>query len=308
MRSAPTLVTGGSGFLGSHLVAALRNRGVLAPRSSELDLLDQDAVERFLDGQEIGQIVHAAGFVGGLGLNRAHPGRMIVDNLRMGTNLLEGAAKRGIHTVIVSTACVYPDDAPVPTPEAALYAGYPTLDTSFYGIAKRTLHTMAEGLRREYGSTYDYLIPINVYGPGDHFDDSKSHVVAALLKRTLAAKREGLSEMTVWGSGTQTRDFLYVDDAVAGIVAALDRSCHNEVFNLGSGRETSIRELAETIRSVVGYEGRLVFDSTKPAGAARRSLDIRQARERLGFHPRVELQQGLERMLDWYLANENDAR
>ncbi len=301
--SKTVLLTGGRGFLGQHLQSALRPRQVLAPSSSELDLLDRNAVVQFLDRHAVDEIVHAAGFVGGIGRNKAHPGRMVADNLRMGANLVETASERKIHTLIVSTVCVYPAEAPVPTPETAMYEGYPAADTAFYGIAKRTLHTLAEGLQREFGSSYVYIIPTNLYGPGDYFDEAKSHVVPALLRRTIEAKEAGLSEIVVWGDGTATRDLLYVEDAAAGMVSALDDRAKNQVLNLGSGIETSIRELAETICEVVAYPGNLIFDASKPGGAPRRALDATRASELLDFRPRISLREGLQNTFSWYMQN-----
>jgi len=296
-------LTGSGGFLGSHLRQALGDKA-LAPRSSELNLLDFDAVTRYLEDNSVATIIHAAGFVGGIGLNKAHPGRMITDNLRMGQNILEAAAKKGgIHVCVVSTVCVYPEDAPIPTPETSMYDGYPSPDTAYYGIAKRSLHTMAEGLRKEYGLSYSYVIPTNLYGPGDYFDEARSHVVPALIRRTLESKLSGAKEMVVWGDGSQTRDLLYVEDAVKGVLASLKPEGQNEVFNLGSGKETSIRELVASISAVVGFEGELIYDTTKPGGAPRRALDGTKAKERLGFEPQVKLSDGLAATFSWYLEN-----
>ena len=297
------LLTGASGFLGSHLKVALHHH-VLAPSSKELNLLNFDAVIQYLQQHSPSTIIHAAGFVGGIGLNKAHPGRMIVDNLRMGLNVIEAAAKHGgIHVCVVSTVCVYPQDASVPTGEANMYRGYPADDTAFYGIAKRTLHTTCEGLRREYGMSYSYVIPTNLYGPGDYFDEKRSHVVPALIRRALEAKEADAPELVVWGDGTQTRDLLYVDDAVKGILATLKPEGWNEVFNLGSGIETSIRELVAAVCEIVGYKGRVVYDITKPGGAPRRSLDGSKAKSKLGFEPLVDLTTGLEATFRWFNQN-----
>lgn len=297
------LLTGSGGFLGSHLRQAL-SEVALFPQSSELDLLDLHAVRSYLTDHDVKTIIHAAGYVGGIGLNKAHPGRMIAENLRMGANVLQAAAERpGTHVCIVSTVCVYPSDAATPTPETAMYDGYPAEDTAFYGIAKRTLHTMAEGMRREFGMTFSYVIPTNLYGPGDHFDEAKSHVVPALIRRVLEAKEGGVKQIIVWGDGSQTRDLLYVEDAVKGIIASLRPEGHNQVFNLGFGREVSVKELATTICSVVGFEGELVWDTTKPGGAPRRALDSTKAREKLGFCPSISLLEGLTATYRWYLEN-----
>ncbi len=293
-------ITGGTGFFGRHIAARLGG-GALATSSREVDLLDRDATERFVARGDFDTIVHAAGFVGGIGLNQQHPGRMGTDNLRMGLNVLEAAARHRCHVVVVSTVCVYPEHAPIPTPESAIFDGAPSEVTSFYGIAKRTLLTIAEGLRREHGLSYTYVIPTNLYGPGDHFEDERSHVVPALVKRALAAVAEGADELTVWGDGTQTRDLLYVEDAARGVERALARSTCGGVFNLSSGKETTVRELAETICRLVGFRGRLAWDVSKPGGAPRRALDPARARAQLGFEATTSLEDGLRRMIAWYV-------
>jgi GDP-L-fucose synthase len=299
----PILLTGGAGFLGLHLKKALGSVTHLSPRSSELNLLDFEATKRYLSQYEIRTIIHAAGFVGGIGLNKAHPGRMISENLRMGMNVLQAAAEKGgMHVCIISTVCVYPQEAPIPTPEFSLYDGYPAQDTGFYGIAKRTLRTLAEGLRREYGLTYSYVIPTNLYGPGDHFEAEKSHVVPALIKRALEAKESGAKELIAWGNGSQTRDLLYVEDAATGVLLSLNPAGHNQVINLSSGHEITIKELAETVCEVVDFGGNIVWDATKPGGAPRRALDSEKASNLLGFCSRMPLREGLEKTYQWYLA------
>ena len=303
---SPVFLTGSGGFFGSHLKTALEHTfgHILAPRSQELNLLDFDAVSEYLDRHSPGTIIHAAGFVGGIGLNKAHPGRMITDNLRMGLNIVEAAAKKGgIHVCVISTVCVYPHDASVPTPESSMYDGYPADDTAFYGIAKRTLHTACEGLRRELGLNYSYVIPTNLYGPGDYFDEKRSHVVPALIRRAVEAKESGATEFVVWGDGSQTRDLLYVEDAVRGVLHTLKPEGKNNIFNLGSGKETSIRELVEQVCSIVGYRGKIVYDATKPGGAPRRALDGTKAKEVLGYEPAVHLAEGLAATHRWYLEN-----
>lgn len=294
-------ITGGGGFFGPHIAKRLGGRALVTARA-EVDLLDRASTSDFVNGGRFTSIIHAAGFVGGIGLNQEHPGRMAADNLRMGLNLLEAAARRGgMHVVIVSTVCVYPEKAPIPTPERVMFDGFPSEVTSFYGLAKRTLLTLAEGLRRELGLSYTYVIPTNLYGPGDHFEDEKSHVVPALIKRAVAARDARSPELVVWGDGSQTRDLLYVEDAAIGIEAALDRSSAGGVYNLSSGVETSIRQLAETICRLVGFEGELIWDASKPGGAPRRALDPAKARAELGFEARTGLEEGLRRTIQWYL-------
>ncbi|MBL1151195.1 MAG: NAD-dependent epimerase/dehydratase family protein [Armatimonadetes bacterium] len=297
-------ITGGSGFLGKYLAAVETGSPVICTRSSEVDLLDLDAVCGFLRQGRIRKIIHAAGFVGGIGLNLEHPGRMATDNLRMGLNVLEAAARQGAcRVVIVSTVCVYPERASVPTKETEMFDGFPSEVTSFYGIAKRTLLTVAEGLSREFGLEYSYVIPTNLYGPGDHFEEEKSHVIPALIRRVVEAKESGQDEVVVWGDGTQTRDLLFVEDAARGIHLALQDRALGQVFNLGSGQEVSVRQMAETICELVGYPGRLTWDTTKPGGAPRRALDPGKAQELLGFEPRIGIREGLGKTIEWYLQS-----
>src|SRR6185503_9422881 len=240
-------------------------------------------------------------FVGGIAYNAAHPGKMAALNLRMGLNLLEAAARAGgIRVSIVSTVCVYPVNAPVPTPETCVFDGYPAEETAFYGIAKRTLLTVAEGLAREFGLQYSYVIPTNIYGPDDHFEEERSHVVPALIRRALEAREAGRKELVVWGDGTQTRDLLYVTDAARGIVRSLSDEARSQVFNLGSGVEVPIRDLAETVCDVVGFDGRIVWDAARPGGAPRRALATEKASTLLGFRPEVKLKDGIAVTCDWY--------
>lgn len=301
------LVTGGHGFLGRSVVRQLGDRPHLAPTHGELDLLDAAAVGRYLKVNAVRAVIHAAGYVGGIGLHRSEPGRVALENLLMGVNVLQAASRLdlAIHVVIVSTVCAYPEFAPIPTPERSLYDGYPAADTAPYGLAKRQLHSLAGALAKEGGLTSSYVIPTNLYGPGDHFDESRSHVVPALIRRSYEARRDGAKEMVIWGDGTATRDLLYVDDCARGLVAAMDASAaRSEVVNLSVGEEVSIRRLAETIRDRVGFDGVLVWDPTKPQGAPRRALDPAKARSLLDFLPRVALDEGLARTVDWYVNSQ----
>jgi GDP-L-fucose synthase len=298
------LITGGSGFLGRHLVHALERTGkwrIVAPRSRELNLLNYNQTFEYLQDNDVQHIVHAAGLVGGIGLNKSMPGRMITDNLRMGLNIVESAANRGnVRVSIISTVCVYPEKAAVPTPESAMFDGYPAPDTAPYGIAKRTLWTVADSLCRERGLSYRYIIPTNLYGPGDHFDGEKAHVVPALIQRVLEAVRDGKKELTVWGDGSPTRDLLFIDDAVQGIMLAHQHPARTLTVNLSSGREISIRELAELICRLTGFKGQLVWDKDKPSGAPRRRLDGSRAKELLDFEPGTDLSDGLIHTIEWY--------
>lgn len=300
------LITGARGFLGRWVVRELGARPHLAPLSTELDLLDGVAVERFMGEHGISQVIHAAGFVGGIGLHRAHPGKVASENLLMGINVLRAAARqaRNCHVVVVSTVCAYPEFAPIPTPEESLYEGYPSPDTAAYGLAKRELHSLAAALSAEFGLTYSYVIPTNLYGPEDHFDEARSHVVPALIRRANEARLAGLETLTVWGDGSATRDLLYVEDCARGLMLALDHpAARGEVINLSSGDEVTIKTLAETVRRHVGFEGCLEWDTTKPQGAMRRSLSPAKARRLLDFRVDVPLEEGLRRTTAWYMKS-----
>jgi GDP-L-fucose synthase len=298
------LVTGGTGFLGRRISHQLGDRPHLAPGRGELNLLDGEATKRFLADHHVTHVVHAAGYVGGIGLHKAHPGVVAADNLLMGLNVLRAAAGLGrpCHVAVISTVCAYPENAPIPTPEDALYQGYPAADTAPYGLAKRELHSLAAALASEFPLTFTYLIPTNLYGPADHFDEARSHVVPALIRRAHEAREQGLSELVVWGDGSATRDLLYVDDCARGVVAAIDKpAAHGQVINLSSGHEVSIRTLAETVKDLVRYPGRLSWDTTKPQGAARRALDPAKAKRLLDFAVQVPIDEGLRRTVTWYL-------
>ncbi len=299
------LVLGGNGFLGRHLVREAADWSVDAPSSKALDLFDLGRLRASLVEGKYDAIVHAAGFVGGIGLNKSHPGRMISDNLRMGMNLIE--AHKHVpetHLVIVSTICAYAADAAVPTPESCLLEGIPAYDTLPYGLAKRMLYVAAEAMHREFGTRFTYIVPTNLYGPGDHFEESKSHVVPALIKRAHEHKEARTAEMMVWGDGTQTRDLLYVTDAAQALLKVAGSPASQQVYNLSSNRETSIRELAEAVVGQVGYEGRLFFDATKPGGAHKRALDGSKIKAALGIEPKVNLEAGIAETYQWFLNHE----
>lgn len=299
------LVLGGSGFLGKHLTAMAQDWEVEAPSSRELNLFDLDATRHALTHGRFDAVIHAAGFVGGIGLNKAHPGRMISENLRMGMNLVEAQkATPDTHLVIVSTVCAYAADAPVPTPESCLLEGVPAADTLPYGLAKRTLFVAADAVHREFGTKFTYIVPTNLYGPGDHFEESKSHVVPALIRRAHELKESGAEEMLVWGDGTQTRDLLYVQDAARALLTVAGAQPTQQAYNLSSNRETSVRELAEAIAEKVGFKGRLVFDATKPGGAPKRALDGTKAKETFGISPSVSLEEGIAETYQWFLKHQ----
>ncbi|MCA0361423.1 MAG: NAD-dependent epimerase/dehydratase family protein [Armatimonadetes bacterium] len=302
MNDGLTLVTGGNGFLGKNLRDTSPRGEVVFPRRVEMDLLDEHSVRDWFDVHRPARVIHAAGTVGGIGFHRANPARMISENLRMGLNVLESAAQFGSAVTLISTACAYPVDAPIPTPEGCMTEGDPGEDTRPYGIAKRTLHTLCEALHVEKGMDYTILVPTNMYGAHDHFGEDRSHVVPALIRRAHESKLRGDPELVVWGDGTATRDLLDVRDASEAIWRVGLDAPANDLFNLSSGRETSIRELAETICEVVGFAGSLVFDPSKPAGAPRRCLDGSRLRTRYQLPEARDLRLGLAAAYAWYLT------
>ncbi len=304
------LVTGGGGFLGSHVVERLRavpGNVVVAPRSAEFDLLVPDDVDRLLDHARPHVVIHAAAKVGGIGANRLHPGSFFRDNALMGIHLVEACrthpgARELRKFVQLGTICAYPKFTPVPFREDDLWNGYPEETNAPYGIAKKALLVMLQGYRQEYGFPGVYLLPVNLYGPRDNFDLLSSHVIPAMLRKLLEAKERGDATVTLWGDGTPTREFLYVEDAAEAVVAAAERYEGADPVNVGSGDEISMRDLAETIRALVGFEGAVTWDATQPNGQPRRRLDTSRALERFGWKATTPLAEGLKKTLEWYRA------
>ena len=304
------LVTGGGGFLGSHVVERLRaDRGnvVVAPRSAEFDLLVPDDVDRLLDLARPHVVIHAAAKVGGIGANRLHPGSFFRDNALMGIHLVEACrthpgARELRKFVQLGTICAYPKFTPVPFREEDLWNGYPEETNAPYGIAKKALLVMLQGYRQEYGFPGVYLLPVNLYGPRDNFDLLSSHVIPAMLRKFVEANERGEATVTLWGDGSPTREFLYVEDAAAAVVAAAERYEGADPVNVGSGEEISMRDLAETIRALVGFEGSVTWDATQPNGQPRRRLDTSRALERFGWKATTPLAEGLKKTLEWYRA------
>jgi len=274
----------------------------VTPRSIEADLRDAAACARVVQG--VDAIIHLAAKVGGIGLNREKPGELFYDNILMGVNLLEAARVAGVAKVVTAgTICAYPKFTPVPFKEEALWDGYPEETNAPYGVAKKALLVMSEAYRQQYGMNATFVLPVNLYGPGDNFDPASSHVIPALVKKIHDAKALGLSQLVCWGDGSPTREFLYVDDAADGLVAALEKLETSDPVNLGSSEEISIKALVELIARLMGYSGAIEWDATKPNGQPRRKLDVSRAERLLGWRAQVGFEEGLRRTIDWYDAH-----
>jgi len=302
------VVTGGSGFLGSHLVRRFERMGcrrVFAPLHSDYDLTRADAVERLFVEHRPEVLIHMAAVVGGIGANRANPGRFFYENAIMGIQVIEAARRHGVEkTVVLGTICAYPKFTPVPFREEDLWNGYPEETNAPYGIAKKALLVQCQSYREQYGMHAVFLLPVNLYGPGDNFDLESSHVIPALIRKCVDAVKEGRDKIVLWGDGAPTREFLYVEDAAEGIVLATERYDHPDPVNLGSGTEISIRDLAVRIARAAGYSGRIVWDAAQPNGQPRRCLDIGRAEREFGFRATTPLDVGLRKTIDWYRSRE----
>jgi GDP-L-fucose synthase len=300
------LITGGQGFLGTHLCHLLRERGVgddrlLVPGHDQYELTDQAEVERLYAQLEPDVVFHLAAEVGGIGANQAHPGRFFYANFAMGLHLIEQARAHGLKKFVhCGTVCAYPRDATMPFTEDQFWDGFPAEVTAPYGIAKLSLGVMLDGYRREYGLDSAMVIPVNLYGPGDNFELPTAHVMAALVRKFVEATRRGDATVPVWGSGRASREFLYVTDAAAGLIAAAERVDDPTPINLGSGIETPIAEAARQVAEATGFEGEIVWDPEKPDGQPRRCLSMARSKAVLGWEARVPLGEGIRRTVDWY--------
>ncbi len=305
------LVTGGGGFLGRALLTRLarsKPAAILAPRAAELDLRERNAVRAYLAHEKPDLVVHAAAVVGGIGANRAHPGLFFYENAIMGIQLIEEARRAGIGKLVcLGTICAYPKHTPVPFREDDLWNGYPEETNAPYGVAKKMLLVQLQAYREEYGFPGIYLLPVNLYGPGDHFDLEKSHVIPAMVRKFLEAREAGAREVVLWGDGSPTREFLYVEDAAEGILAAAERYDGASPVNLGSGEEISIRDLATLVACETGFSGAIRWDTSRPNGQPRRKLDVTRAEALFGWHSRVSLPEGLRRTIDWYKGHPETA-
>ena len=301
------VVTGGAGFLGSVVVQKLAERGcrsIFVPRSKQYDLRERDDIVRVYETVKPHIVIHLAATVGGIGANRANPGRFFYDNAIMGIQLIEYARRFAVDKfVAVGTVCAYPKFTPVPFSEDELWNGYPEETNAPYGVAKKMLLVQAQGYRAQYGFDAIYLLPVNLYGPLDNFDLETSHVIPALIRKCVEAKECDRQEIKLWGDGSPTREFLYVEDAAEAIVLATERYDESEPVNLGSGEEISIRNLVNLVAAEVGFRGGVRWDLTKPNGQPRRCLDTTRAKKVFGFESRTQLQEGIAKTVAWYLEN-----
>jgi GDP-L-fucose synthase len=302
-RGKPVIVTGGEGFLGTHVTQRLTELGavVAKPSHADYDLTRLEDIERMYKNHADAQVVlHLAARVGGIGANREHPGSFFYDNLMMGVQLLHHAYLAGIPKfVAVGTVCAYPVHTPVPFNEDDLWNGYPEETNAPYGLAKKMMLVQSQGYRQEYNYNSIFLLPVNLYGPGDNFSPESSHVIPALIKKCVDAVASG-EELVVWGDGSPTREFLYVEDAAEGILLAAERYSRSDPVNLGSGFEISIRDLVQLVAAETGFTGEIRWDTGKPNGQPRRRLDTRRAEEYFGFKARTSFRAGLARTIDWY--------
>lgn len=300
-------VTGGSGFLGGHVVERFRRAGcleILAPSRAECDLTQAGAIEQMLDQHHPQIIIHIAAAVGGIGANLRNPGRFFYENATMGLQLIEAARRHQTEKIVVlGTICSYPRSAPIPFREADLWNGYPEEVTAPYGIAKKAILVQCQTYREQYGMNAVMLMPVNLYGPRDHFDTLNAHVVPAMIRKFVEAVESGQQQVVLWGDGSPTREFLYVEDAAEGILRAAEHYDSKEPVNLGTGIETSIRELGQKIAELTGFSGKVVWDTTQPNGQPRRCVDVSRAEREFGFRAAITLDQGLRRTIEWYLLN-----
>ena len=306
------VVTGGAGFLGSFVVEQLRAKGceqIVVPRSRDYDLVQMDAVKQLYGDTKPDVVIHLAARVGGIGANQANPGRFFYDNLMMGAQLIEVGRQQGLKKFVATgTICAYPKFAPIPFKEDDIWNGYPEETNAPYGLAKKMMLAQSQAYRQQYGFNSIVLFPVNLYGPRDNFDLETSHVIPALIRKCAAAKEEGRACITLWGDGSPTREFLYVEDAAEGILLAAEQYNGDLPVNLGTGEEVRIHDLATMIAAEVGFTGQIQWDTTKPNGQPRRCLDVSRAKQLFGFQARHDLRSGLKKTVHWFQANRQSIR
>lgn len=310
-KSQRVVVTGGAGFLGRYLVEKLRERGcqqVIIPRSATCDLRREADIVRLFKESRPDIIIHLAAVVGGIGANRARPGEFLYDNLIMGVQLMEQARRFDVEKfVTIGTVCAYPKSTPVPFREEDLWNGYPEETNAPYGLAKKMLLVQGQAYRQQYGFNAIYLLPVNLYGPGDNFDPSSSHVIPALIRKCVEARERGDDHIVVWGDGSPTREFLYVEDCAEAVVLATERYDQPDPVNIGAGFEISIKELVYLIAEMSGFKGDILWDTSKPNGQPRRRLDVTRAQREFGFRSRVPFEEGLKQTIEWYRMQQPEA-
>lgn len=300
-------ITGGAGFLGSFLIENLKRKGatdIFVPKIEDYNLVELPDIKRMLDDSRPEMIIHLAAQVGGIGANREHPAEFFYNNLMMGVQLIHESWKRGVEKfVAIGTVCAYPKFTPVPFREADIWNGYPEETNAPYGLAKKMLLAQSQAYRQQYGYNSIFLIPVNLYGPRDNFRPESSHVIPALIKKCVDAVKNGDREVVIWGDGTPTREFVYVEDAAEGIALGAERYNSSEPVNIGSGNEISIKDLAELIARLTGFTGKLAWDVSKPNGQPRRGLDVSRAEKNFGFRAKMTFEEGLRRTIDWYVKS-----
>jgi GDP-L-fucose synthase len=308
-KDRSVVVTGGAGFVGRYVVDMLKRSGtkkIVVPRSRDYDLRNELDVKKLLKQSNPDIIIHLAAVVGGIGANREHPGKFFYDNLTMGVHLMEQARLHDVDKfVAIGTVCAYPKFTPVPFKEESLWNGYPEETNAPYGLAKKMLLVQSQAYRQEYGFNSIFLLPVNLYGPGDNFDPSSSHVIPALIKKCVDAIVNKEDEIVVWGTGRASREFLYVEDCARGIVMAAERYNKSDPVNLGSGMEIKVKELVKLIAQYTGFKGKITWDTSKPDGQPRRSLDTSKAYNEFGFRAKTNFEQGLKNTIQWYMKERN---
>ena len=310
LKDKKILVTGGKGFLGSYVVKELLKRGIssrqiFAPSSKTADLRKRDVCSKVVKHMDI--VIHAAGKIGGIGLNKEKPGELFYDNIIMGVQLMEAARRAGVKKFVsIGTVCAYPNITPIPFKEEELWNGYPEETNAPYGLAKKMLLVQGQAYKKQYNFNAIFLLPVNLYGPGDDFNPERSHVMPAMIKRVLDAKRGNKKFINVWGTGRATREFLYVEDAARALVLATEKYQSPNPVNIGSGMEISIKDLNELICRLLAYKGKIRWDNTKPDGQPRRCLDVSKAKKEFGFEATVNFHKGVKKTIEWYLQTQKN--